>query len=396
MVVVLTLAAVRTGPPDPGRRPAAAQPGASFFFRSHLASPFGTIHAATFRFAQPVGTQVPTPAELGLSAAVADNEISPPYGDKDWMREFPRVDRRRKQARLVPRAADGNAAGRSPDGVIAASRAERARLPAADADAAADPASDSPFQAPAQAAPVEAVAARLARMYFATVSPAVPESIALEKVTLEPWPADAPRPDSSEQDAASVDGPSEAARNETIAAKGEVTGAGHRPKSPAELLDLAGPARARHEKCLADAIYFEARGEPVRGQMAVAQVVINRVFSGHYPNDVCGVVYQSSRRHRRLRCQFSFTCDGIPDRITEPDAWERAKRIARDALDGGFWLNDIGKATHYHARWVYPRWVHEMRRLDRIGVHTFYRPRRWGDGANSPVWGDAAAKVEKL
>jgi spore germination cell wall hydrolase CwlJ-like protein len=178
-------------------------------------------------------------------------------------------------------------------------------------------------------------------------------------------------------------------RNETIAPKGEVTGEEHRPKSPAERLGLIGAARARHEKCLADAIYFEARGESVRGQMAVAQVVINRVFSGYYPNNVCGVVYQNA--HRRFRCQFTFACDGLPERINEPVAWERAKHIARDALDGNFWLNDVGKATHYHARWVHPWWVHEMRRLDRIGVHTFYRPRNWGDGAKSPTWGDAEA-----
>lgn len=164
-----------------------------------------------------------------------------------------------------------------------------------------------------------------------------------------------------------------------------------RPRTPAELLNLSGDTRARHERCLANAIYFEARGEPLLGQMAVAQVVINRVFSGHYPGDVCGVVYQSTRRYHRLRCQFSFTCDGIPDRITEPDAFERATRVARNALDGRFWVDDVGKATHYHARWVHPRWVHEMRRLDRIGVHTFYRPRRWGSGATAPAWGDQAA-----
>jgi len=164
-----------------------------------------------------------------------------------------------------------------------------------------------------------------------------------------------------------------------------------RPKTPAELLNLSGETRARHERCLANAIYFEARGESVLGQMAVAQVVINRVFSGHYPGNVCGVVYQSTRRYHRLRCQFSFTCDGIPDHVTEPDAFARATRIARNALDGRFWVDDVGKATHYHARWVHPRWVHEMRRLDRIGVHTFYRPRRWGSGAAAPAWGDTRA-----
>lgn len=161
-----------------------------------------------------------------------------------------------------------------------------------------------------------------------------------------------------------------------------------RRPSPAELLDLTGETRARHERCLANAIYFEARGEPLLGQMAVAQVVINRVFSGHYPGSVCGVVHQSTRRYHRLRCQFSFTCDGIPDHVTEPEAFERAARVARNALDGRFWVDDVGKATHYHARWVHPGWVHEMRRLDRIGVHTFYRPRRWGSGGAQPAWGD--------
>ena len=73
---------------------------------------------------------------------------------------------------------------------------------------------------------------------------------------------------------------------------------------------------------------------------------------------------------------------GRPERVNEPAAWERAQHIARDALDGNIWLNEVGKATHYRARWVHPRWVRKMRRLDRIGMHTFYRPRNWGDGSN--------------
>src|SRR5262249_33925514 len=173
----------------------------------------------------------------------------------------------------------------------------------------------------------------------------------------------------------------------TVAGKGEVTGEGRRPKSPAERLALEGKARAKAEKCLANAIYFESRGEPVRGQIAVAQVVMNRVFSGYYPNDVCGVVYQNAHRH--LACQFTFACDGIPDRITEPENWARAKRIAAATLDVAVWLPEIGKATHYHAHWVHPRWVRTMHKLSRIGVHTFYRPRRWGDGADAPSWGSA-------
>ena len=174
---------------------------------------------------------------------------------------------------------------------------------------------------------------------------------------------------------------------ETIAAKGEVTGADKRPMTPAERLKLDEAGRAKAEKCLANAIYFEARGEPVRGQIAVAQVVLNRVFSGKYPDTVCGVVYQNAHRH--LACQFTFACDGIPDVVKEPDAMERAKKIANETLDGKLWLPEVGKATHYHAYWVRPSWVREMTKLHKLGVHTFYRPRAWGDGSEAPKWGDA-------
>ena len=144
----------------------------------------------------------------------------------------------------------------------------------------------------------------------------------------------------------------------------------------------AAKQRAKSEKCLAEAVYFESRGEVKRGQIAVAQVVMNRVFSGFYPNNVCGVVYQNA--HRKLACQFTFACDGIPDKIEEPDMWEQAKEIARDMLDGKLWLPEIGHSTHYHAYWVHPSWVNEMRKLYKIGVHSFYRPRAWGDTVEVP------------
>jgi len=183
----------------------------------------------------------------------------------------------------------------------------------------------------------------------------------------------------------------------TVAGKGEVTGTDQRPKSPAERLNLIGPKRVKAEKCLANAVYFESRSEPVRGQIAVAQVVVNRSFSGFYPNDVCGVVYQNA--HRRLACQFTFACDGIADVVNDPDSWERAKRIARETLDGKLWLPEIAKATHYHASYVSPYWVRAMKKHAKIGLHHFYRPRKWGAGEESPSWGsatyttDAAAKM---
>jgi spore germination cell wall hydrolase CwlJ-like protein len=161
----------------------------------------------------------------------------------------------------------------------------------------------------------------------------------------------------------------------TVAAKGVVTGEEAHPKNPAERLGIAGPALAKAEKCLADAIYFESRGEPKQGQIAVAQVVVNRAFSGFYPSDICGVVYQNANRY--LACQFTFACEGKKLVVDEPDMWEQAKQISHDMLDGRLWLDEIGKATHYHAYWVHPDWIREMRKINRIGVHTFYRPRAW-------------------
>ena len=186
--------------------------------------------------------------------------------------------------------------------------------------------------------------------------------------------------------------PSAGGAGETIASKGEVTGEGRRPMSPAERLGLNASTRAKQEKCLAEGIYFESRGEPVRGQIAVAQVILNRAFSGHYPTSVCGVVYQNAHRH--LACQFTFACDRHPDVIRDQAAWKRAVAVAQGTLDGKLWLPEVGKATHYHAYWVRPGWVRTMQKLHRIGVHTFYRPRNWGDGADAPEWGDATATAE--
>jgi spore germination cell wall hydrolase CwlJ-like protein len=165
------------------------------------------------------------------------------------------------------------------------------------------------------------------------------------------------------------------------------------PPSPAQRLKLEGKDYAKAERCLANAIYWEARSEPVRGQMAVAQVVMNRVFSGFYPSDVCGVVYQNANRH--LACQFTFACDGKRKVITERGHWARANRIAKQTLDGQIYVPEVAKSTHYHASYVHPNWVREMRKMVRYGLHSFYRPYAWGNGAEEPVWGKTAmAKVE--
>jgi spore germination cell wall hydrolase CwlJ-like protein len=176
---------------------------------------------------------------------------------------------------------------------------------------------------------------------------------------------------------------------ESIAAKGEVNADNQRAKTPAERLGLFDDkSRAKSEKCLTEAIYFEARGEAVRGQIAVAQVVMNRTFSGFYPNTVCGVVYQN--KHRHMACQFTFACDNNPDVVTEPEMWDRAKKIAKAMLDGQIWLPEVDRSTHYHAYYVRPSWVNEMKRMYKFGVHTFYRPKAWGDGSEAPSWGTPA------
>jgi hypothetical protein len=162
------------------------------------------------------------------------------------------------------------------------------------------------------------------------------------------------------------------------------------PPSPIERLHLQGKALTRAERCLANAVYFEARDQPYKGQVAVAQVVMNRVFSGFYPEDVCGVVYQNADRH--LACQFTFACDGKRKVINERGAWARANRIARETLYGKLYEKAVGTATHYHALYVHPYWTREMRKLARYGIHSFYRPIAWGSGADEPVWSKLALK----
>ena len=138
------------------------------------------------------------------------------------------------------------------------------------------------------------------------------------------------------------------------------------PKSP-----LVGVvANAKEMKCLAEAVYFEARSEPERGQAGVAQVVLNRVRSGVYPNSVCGVVYQN--RHRYLACQFTFACEGKRLRTDEPGPWATAQRIARDVAEGRTYLPGVGNATHYHANYVRPWWARHMAKREKVGSHIFY------------------------
>jgi hypothetical protein len=151
------------------------------------------------------------------------------------------------------------------------------------------------------------------------------------------------------------------------------------PGSPAKPFVTAGqaePDQRRSLDCLTTAIYHEARSESEDGQRAVAQVVLNRARHPAYPNSVCGVVYQGSRR--RTGCQFSFTCDGSLARRIEPGAWARARGVAEAALSGSVY-EPVGLATHYHTTAVRPWWAASLTRAITVGSHIFYRWRgSWG------------------
>ncbi len=127
---------------------------------------------------------------------------------------------------------------------------------------------------------------------------------------------------------------------------------------------------ARDLDCLAQAVYYEARGEGVAGMRAVAQVVLNRARHPAFPKSVCGVVYQGAAR--RVGCQFSFVCDGSMRRGKEPGAWRRAREIASNAM-GGFVMAEVGNATHFHTTGVSPSWRNRLLRVVQVGTHVFYR-----------------------
>jgi spore germination cell wall hydrolase CwlJ-like protein len=123
--------------------------------------------------------------------------------------------------------------------------------------------------------------------------------------------------------------------------------------------------------CMATAIYFEARGESYRGQVAVAQVVMYRLKHPLYPKTICGVVFQGESK--RNACQFSFACDGRPETVTDKKSWAQAQEIAEKVTTGELYLAEVGKATHYHASYVYPDWAPRLKRVTKIGLHIFYR-----------------------
>ena len=161
--------------------------------------------------------------------------------------------------------------------------------------------------------------------------------------------------------------------------------------SPFALRFASAGDRDRSLQCLTEAVYYEAAMEPTDGQRAVAQVILNRVRHPAYPNSICGVVYQGSER--RTGCQFSFTCDGSLGRAPMAPYWQRARRVAEEAIAGQV-QPSVGYATHYHANYVVPYWASSLVKAANIGTHIFYR---WTGGwGRPPAFTDRYAGTEPL
>jgi spore germination cell wall hydrolase CwlJ-like protein len=424
----------------------ARQPGVAERWQSRVFSAVSTIQVATYSFGHPIGTSTPQTATYRLASL--DNQGIDITGSvtrnpmvqapaRYQASDFPKVDRTLKGDRLValppetaapaevaPALEDPSTSNASVRGAKSAELTPAATPTPLDPELAealsapplpqydvslsleAQPLDDTKIAPDVAAAPLETGAShdgfsmKTASLFFGS------NSLGASVENMERWqpgeeptivmPGAAADPDMKVMASlpTAADELAKAGESgESVAAKGEVNSDNQRAKTPAERLGLFDEkSRAKSEKCLAEAVYFEARGEAVRGQIAVAQVVMNRTFSGFYPNTVCGVVYQN--KHRHLACQFTFACDNIADVVREPDMWDRAQKIAKAMLDGQLWLPEVDKSTHYHAYWVRPSWVSEMKKMYKFGVHTFYRPRAWGDGSEAPSWGTSAQTAE--
>ena len=137
-----------------------------------------------------------------------------------------------------------------------------------------------------------------------------------------------------------------------------------------KLLSLPIPKSDKQMSCLAEALYFEARGEPITGQLAVGEVILNRVEDRRYPSSICKVINQGTGR--RFACQFTYTCDGKLETVHERKPYEMALKIAKILLTTHDRKLTKG-STHYHSNYVNPQWSKKFQRVARFGRHIFYK-----------------------
>jgi len=135
--------------------------------------------------------------------------------------------------------------------------------------------------------------------------------------------------------------------------------------------DVTAQVRERQLGCLAKNIYHEAANEPFEGKAAVAQVTLNRVASGKFPDDICRTIYQKNQFYERAICQFSWTCDRtVKFRPMNQAAYDESMAVAKKVLLEGFRLPSLKNALYYHAAYIDPKW--NRKRITRIGQHIFY------------------------
>ena len=140
--------------------------------------------------------------------------------------------------------------------------------------------------------------------------------------------------------------------------------------SQKSLSKMPKPRGGKQWACLTEALYFEARGETLKGIFGVAEVILNRVDDRRYPSTVCGVVNQGTGE--RYRCQFTYTCDGRPEHMRDDRAHDLVGKIAKLMIEGAPRRLTKG-ATHYHTKSVNPRWAKVFPRTTTIGYHHFYK-----------------------
>lgn len=144
-----------------------------------------------------------------------------------------------------------------------------------------------------------------------------------------------------------------------------------------KVLDLPKPPQYSAEdlKCLSRVMYFEARGEGRKGMLAVGHVVMNRVADDRFPDSICGVVKQGKHHSSGLpvkhMCQFSWYCDGIPDKVYDKDTYEEAATLAKSILTGSS-VNPVSRSLYFHTTAVRPKWSRVFARTARVGNHIFY------------------------
>lgn len=139
-----------------------------------------------------------------------------------------------------------------------------------------------------------------------------------------------------------------------------------------DIVKLSARDMQKQIQCMSKNIYWEAANEPFEGKVAVAQVTLNRVASGKFPESVCGVVYQKNVLYEKVVCQFSWFCEANNiNKPIHPKLYQESEDVAKMVMLEGMRLPSLKEAMYYHADYINPRWNKE--KITQIGHHIFYK-----------------------